>query len=58
MFQQSIVDHPINSILRVVQDERDLNHFAYVSQDGRHTFCHVFCVLTAVGISRLQMLFL
>uniref|UniRef100_A0A915ADP6 Ankyrin repeat and sterile alpha motif domain-containing protein 1B n=1 Tax=Parascaris univalens TaxID=6257 RepID=A0A915ADP6_PARUN len=41
------VEHEITRIQIVCQDERDLNCFAYISQDGDKHFCHVFCVLTA-----------
>ncbi|MFH4977498.1 hypothetical protein AB6A40_004207 [Gnathostoma spinigerum] len=41
------VEHDITRIQIVCQDERDLNCFAYISQDGDKHFCHVFCVLTA-----------
>ncbi|VDN32124.1 unnamed protein product [Gongylonema pulchrum] len=41
------VEHSITQIQIVCQDERDLNCFAYISQDGERHFCHVFCVLTA-----------
>ncbi|VDM37031.1 unnamed protein product [Toxocara canis] len=45
--KQLTVEHEITRIQIVCQDERDLNCFAYISQDGDKHFCHVFCVLTA-----------
>ncbi|EJW86091.1 hypothetical protein WUBG_02998 [Wuchereria bancrofti] len=45
--KQLTVEHEIAQIQIVCQDERDLNCFAYISQDGDRHFCHVFCVLTA-----------
>ncbi|KAK0397393.1 hypothetical protein QR680_002111 [Steinernema hermaphroditum] len=45
--KQLTVQHEINRIQIVCQDERDLNCFAYISQDGDKHFCHVYCVLTA-----------
>uniref|UniRef100_A0A0M3IYH4 RING-type domain-containing protein n=1 Tax=Anisakis simplex TaxID=6269 RepID=A0A0M3IYH4_ANISI len=45
--KQLTVEHDITRIQIVCQDERDLNCFAYISQDGDKHFCHVFCVLTA-----------
>ncbi|CAG9540170.1 unnamed protein product [Cercopithifilaria johnstoni] len=45
--KQLTVEHEIAQIQIVCQDERDLNCFAYISQDGNRHFCHVFCVLTA-----------
>uniref|UniRef100_A0A915Q3B6 SAM domain-containing protein n=1 Tax=Setaria digitata TaxID=48799 RepID=A0A915Q3B6_9BILA len=45
--KQLTVEHDIAQIQIVCQDERDLNCFAYISQDGDRHFCHVFCVLTA-----------
>ncbi len=39
----------MNRIHCVCQDERDLNCFAYTSQDGARHFCHVFSVLTGVS---------
>jgi hypothetical protein len=41
------VQHEINRIQVVCQDELDLNCFAYIFQDGDKNFCHVYCVLTA-----------
>uniref|UniRef100_A0A915EMI0 SAM domain-containing protein n=1 Tax=Ditylenchus dipsaci TaxID=166011 RepID=A0A915EMI0_9BILA len=44
---QLTVQHEINRIQVVCQDELDLNCFAYIYQDGEKNFCHVYCVLTA-----------
>lgn len=54
-FQQLTVEHEIAQIQIVCQDERDLNCFAYISQDGNRHFCHVFCVLTAVSCHILSV---
>lgn len=52
-FQNLVVQHEINRIEIVCQDELDLNCFAYIFQDGDKHFCHVYCVLTAVSLSIL-----
>lgn len=50
-FKQLTVQHEINRIQVVCQDELDLNCFAYIFQDGEKNFCHVYCVLTAVCVT-------
>ncbi|KAH7722654.1 AIDA-1b [Aphelenchoides avenae] len=48
---QLTVQHEVNRIQVVCQDEIDLNCFAYIFQDGDKNFCHVYCVLTA-GVAK------
>ncbi|PAV78630.1 hypothetical protein WR25_12807 isoform D [Diploscapter pachys] len=48
------MEHPLGCIAIVCQDAKDLNCFAYISQESHTHFAHVFCVLTAV---RCQFLF-
>ncbi|CAJ0915912.1 unnamed protein product, partial [Mesorhabditis belari] len=45
--KRTMTSHPISQIQIVCQDERDLNCFAYITQDIDRNFAHVFCVLTA-----------
>ena len=47
--QRTASEHAIDNIHRVVQDDRDLNCFAFVTHDDGLVLCHVFCTLTAVS---------